>query len=163
MKWWWKNGNCRIVVFVNVTIQYRICHWDNMTRIYTSMSSLFQLMVSCRSRLPAVMVLTNFSNNVPVSATVGVTYWGRDNMAVISQTIFSHAFSWNESVWISINISLKFVPKGQINHIPALVQATSHYLNQSLYDYRRIYASLGLNELNITFINSWIMCTYKSR
>ena len=27
----------------------------------------------------------------------------------------------NENVWISIKISLKFVPKGQINTIPALV------------------------------------------
>ena len=27
----------------------------------------------------------------------------------------------NENVWISINISLKFVPKGLINNIPALV------------------------------------------
>ena len=29
---------------------------------------------------------------------------------------------WNENVWISIKISLKFVPKGLINNIPALVQ-----------------------------------------
>ena len=28
----------------------------------------------------------------------------------------------NENVWISINISLKFVPKGPINNIPALDQ-----------------------------------------
>ena len=28
----------------------------------------------------------------------------------------------NENVWISIKISLKFVPKGPINNIPALVQ-----------------------------------------
>ena len=28
----------------------------------------------------------------------------------------------NENVWISIKISLKFVPKGQIDNIPALVQ-----------------------------------------
>ena len=34
-------------------------------------------------------------------------------------------FKWiflNENVWISINISLKFVPKSPINNIPALVQ-----------------------------------------
>ena len=34
-------------------------------------------------------------------------------------------FKWiflNENVWISIEISLKFVPEGQINNIPALVQ-----------------------------------------
>ena len=41
----------------------------------------------------------------------------------------------NENVWIPVKISLKYVPKGPINNIPALV-------------YRRIYASLGLNELN---------------
>ena len=29
---------------------------------------------------------------------------------------------FNENVWISIEISLKFAPKGQINNIPALVQ-----------------------------------------
>ena len=29
---------------------------------------------------------------------------------------------FNENVWISIDISLKFVPKGPINKIPALVQ-----------------------------------------
>ena len=34
-------------------------------------------------------------------------------------------FKWiflNENVWISINISMKFVPRGQINNIPTLVQ-----------------------------------------
>ena len=32
------------------------------------------------------------------------------------------AVFFNENVWISIDISLKFVPKGPINNIPALVQ-----------------------------------------
>ena len=61
-----------------------------------------------------------------------------------------------EYVLIPIKISLKFVPESPINNIPALVQvkawrgavqATSHYLNQWWLVYRRIYASLGLNEL----------------
>ena len=43
-------------------------------------------------------------------------------MAAIFLTTFSNAFSWNENVWISIKISLKFVPRGPINNIPALVQ-----------------------------------------
>ena len=43
-------------------------------------------------------------------------------MDAISQTTFSNAFSWNENIWISIKISPKFVPKGPINNIPALVQ-----------------------------------------
>ena len=57
--------------------------------------------------------------------------------------------SVNENVRISIKFSLKFVPKGQINNIPAIFQATSHYLNQWWLVYWRIYASLGLNELRI--------------
>ena len=51
---------------------------------------------------------------------------------------------------------LKFVPEGPINNIPTLVQimastdkATCHYLDQWLLDYRRMYKSLGLNELDL--------------
>ena len=43
--------------------------------------------------------------------------------AVIWQTTFSNTYIFlNEDIWISINISLKFVPEGPINNIPALVQ-----------------------------------------
>ena len=35
--------------------------------------------------------------------------------------IFKYIF-FNENVWILIKISLKFVPKGPIDNIPALVQ-----------------------------------------
>ena len=39
--------------------------------------------------------------------------------------IFHDIFKWvffNENVWILIKISLKFVPKGPVNNIPALMQ-----------------------------------------
>ena len=42
-------------------------------------------------------------------------------MVTIFQTTFSNAFL-NENVQIPIKILLKFVPKGPINYIPALVQ-----------------------------------------
>ena len=51
-----------------------------------------------------------------------LTHWGWDKMAAISQPTFSDAFFLNKNVRISIKISLKFVPKGPINNIPALVQ-----------------------------------------
>ena len=51
-----------------------------------------------------------------------LTHWGRDKMDAISQTTFPSTFFLNENVWIPIKISLKFVPKGRINNIPALVQ-----------------------------------------
>ena len=75
-------------------------------------------------------------------------------------------FKWiflNENVWISIKISLKFFPKGPINNIPAVVQIMAwrrsgdkplSYLNQWWLVYRRIYASLSLNE----FEKIWCWC-----
>ena len=44
--------------------------------------------------------------------------WGLDKMAAILQMIFFLV----ENVWISIEISLNFVPTGPTNNIPALVQ-----------------------------------------
>ena len=43
-------------------------------------------------------------------------------MAAIFQTTFAGAFSWKKNVSISINISMKFVLKGPISNILALVQ-----------------------------------------
>ena len=54
-------------------------------------------------------------------------HWGRDKIATISQTKFSNAFSWMKNIWISINISLKFVTKVRINNIPALVQIMARH------------------------------------
>ena len=51
-----------------------------------------------------------------------LTHWGRDKTAAISQTTLSIAFSWMKMLEFSIKFSLKFVPKGPIDNIPALVQ-----------------------------------------
>ena len=45
----------------------------------------------------------------------------RQNGRHFADDIFKYIFL-NENVWIPIKISLKFVPKGRINNIPALVQ-----------------------------------------
>ena len=50
-----------------------------------------------------------------------LTHWSRDEMGNISQTTFSSYF-FSENVWVSIEISRKFVPNGQINNIPSLFQ-----------------------------------------
>ena len=62
----------------------------------------------------------------------------------------------NENVLISMKISLKFVPKGQINNIPALVQIIAWRrpgdkpLSNPVWEvYWRKYASLSLNVLRI--------------
>ena len=49
-------------------------------------------------------------------------HWGRDKMARhFPDDIFTCIFL-NDNVWIFVKISLNFVPTGQINNIPALVQ-----------------------------------------
>ena len=54
--------------------------------------------------------------------TILLTQWGRDkNRQHFADDIFKCIF-FNENFWISIRISLKFVPKGPIENIPALVQ-----------------------------------------
>ena len=63
----------------------------------------------------------------PPLAVWGLTPWGRDKMAVISQTTLMNAFSFNESVWISTEISPNFVPKCSIYNIPALVQIMARH------------------------------------
>ena len=45
----------------------------------------------------------------------------RQNIRHFAHNVFKCNFL-NENVWIPIKISLKFVPKGPINNIPALVQ-----------------------------------------
>ena len=47
-------------------------------------------------------------------------HWGQDNGRHFPDDLFKCIFL-NENVLISIKISLKFVPKGQIYNIPALV------------------------------------------
>ena len=51
-----------------------------------------------------------------------LTHWGRDKMAAVSTDETFQSIFLNENVRISIKISLKFVPKGQIRNVPALDQ-----------------------------------------
>ena len=61
----------------------------------------------------------------------------------------------NENVWMSLNISLKFVPKVQINNIPALIQIMAwrrsgdKLLSEPMIIslLRHIYVLLSLNKL----------------
>ena len=56
------------------------------------------------------------------SAYKGLTHWGWDKMSTIFQATFSNAFSWMKMYKFLLRFSLKFVPRGTINKIPALVQ-----------------------------------------
>ena len=56
-----------------------------------------------------------------VLSNIIITLRPRQNGRHFADDIFKCIFL-NENVWIPIKISLKFVPKGPINNIPALVQ-----------------------------------------
>ena len=75
-------------------------------------------------------------------------------MAAIFQTTFSNAFSWMKMFKFLLRFHWSLFPRVQLTIFQhwfrfwlGTDQATSHYLNQWWLDYRRIYASLGLNEL----------------
>ena len=83
-----------------------------------------------------------------------LTHWGRDKMTAIFQTTFSNGFSWMKMYEFRLTFHWSLFPGVQLTIFQhwfrkwlGADQATSHYLNQWWLDYRRIYASLGLNEL----------------
>ena len=115
-----------------------------------------------RHKKPSVIAMQELGKKSNSNRNLSKSHWPldtflntlrpRQNGRHFADAIFKCIFL-NENVSIAIKISLKFVPKGPINNIPALVQIMawrrpSHNLNQWWSVYRRIYASLGLNELN---------------
>ena len=51
-----------------------------------------------------------------------LAHWGRDKMAPIFSDDILKCIFLNENAWISLQISLTFVPNVRINNLPALVQ-----------------------------------------
>ena len=89
-----------------------------------------------------------------------LTHWGWDKIGAISQTAFSNEFSWMKmyeyrfknhwSLFLRVQLTIS---QYWIRKWLGADQATSHYVDQWWLDYRRIYASLGLNELRVTFFH----------
>ena len=93
------------------------------------------------------LLVMNYLHSSPL------THWGRDKMAAILQTTLSNAFSWMKMLEFWYKFYWSLLLRVQFTIIQhwfrwwlGADQATSHYLNQWLLVYRRIYASLGLNE-----------------
>ena len=90
-----------------------------------------------------------------------LTHGGRDKMADIFQTTFSNAFSLMKIYEFSIrfhwSLFLRFkstIFQHWFRWWLGADQATSHCLNQWWFNYWRIYASLGLNELT-KVLDTW--------
>ena len=72
-----------------------------------------------------------------------LTYWGRDKMAAISQTTVSNLFSWMKMYTFRLEFHWSLFLRVQLTTCQRWLrerlgadQATSHYLNQWLWDYR---------------------------
>ena len=81
-------------------------------------------------------------------------HWGREKMDAISQTMLSNTFSWMKMSWFRLKFHWGLFLRVQLmtsqhwfRYWLGADQATSHCLNQWWLDYRRIYASLDLNQL----------------
>ena len=105
--------------------------WATLTATLAASRTLRDLTISSGDIVPIP---------VYIYICIHLTHWGRDEVDAISQTTFSN------------EISLKFVFSVRINNIKhwfrqwlGAYQAASYYLNLWWLDYRRIYASLGLN------------------
>ena len=130
------------------------CTWARSVFFPLSMLYFVQCNVTQNS------VITGLNFIMPIN-----TLRPRQNGHHFPDDIFKCIFL-NENVWIMIKNSLKFVPKGPISNIPALVQimawhrpGNKPFLTQCWLVYRRIYASVGLNELTLSCpLSSW--CYY---
>ena len=81
-----------------------------------------------------------------------LTHWGRDKVDTISQTTSSNIIYWMKMYEFPPNF-IDVCSQGSNLQYPSIgseaVLATSHYRNQWWLVYRRVNASLGLNELNM--------------
>ena len=94
------------------------CWTDDVCMCQWTGSSLFEVMACLwfGTKPFPESVLTSCHFNWTIN-----TLRPRQNGRHFADDIFKCIFL-NENIWISIKISLKFVPKGPINNIPALVQ-----------------------------------------
>ena len=101
------------------------------------------------------LFLCCFAKKYFISLCATLTHWGRDKMADISQTTLSNVFSLMKLFEFQLTFHWNLFLRFQLTIFQhwfrwwlGAVQATSHYLKQWWQVYWRIYASLGLNELN---------------
>ena len=87
-----------------------------------------QLIFNCLIKVAQhrYLLLQQVPNNPRLSynaaMSMGLTHWGWEKWPPFFADDIFKCISFKENVWPSIKISLKFVPKGSVNNIPALVQ-----------------------------------------
>ena len=129
-----------------------------MFTIPTYISSHHHQQLACQEQLRWLHnSLINFSKNKAdiLSWQTPINTLRPRQMDAIAQRTFSNAFSWMNMFEFLLKFHWSLFPRVELTIFQywfrlwlGADQATSHYLNQWWLDYRRIYASLGLNELS---------------
>ena len=128
---------------------------------YSSVEKSKEIAVMVKRVLVLVLLVTK---NVMPRHGMTLTYWGRDKINNISQTTFSNVFSSIKMLEFRLKFYWSLFPRVQLTIFQHWfrswlggVQVTSNYLNQWWLVYRRLYASLGLNELITASRNTLVM------
>ena len=110
IRWGLSPDRCRAIIWINAEILSIGPWWTNFNDILINVHlfSFKKMRAKCRLQCIGHFVTT-------------LTHWGPDKMDHFADDIFK-CILLNENVWITIDNSLKFVPKVPINNIPALVQ-----------------------------------------
>ena len=150
LKYYMVNFHCRQCKVPTITIKFQ------MTLGFVMYVITFRMIASICCQCTMSMRLTRQCHthyhgiHQRFDITGSLTHWGWHKMAAYFLKTFSYAFSWMKI----IKISLKFVPKGPINNIPALVQimawqrpGAKPFSEPMMFSLlKHINASLGLNE-----------------
>ena len=90
-----------------------------------------------------------------VYANYGLTHWGRDKMAaILPDDIFKYILlNWNR--YMVVEMSPRFVPKGSVNNIPALVQIMVWRRSGGIAYFRRWCVAVWVVFICISFTNTW--------
>ena len=141
-------------VFLALTHWYIFHHHQRRFMRLLNILSISSLMSQCQ-RNSANANQRQASQNLFQNIYPHLTLWDRDKMAAIFQKTFSTPFSWMKKFEFRLKCHWNLFLRVQLTIFQHWFRywlgadyATSHYLNQWLLDYRHIYASIGLNELN---------------
>ena len=97
------------------------CQLDTYEQISVKFNSNYKIVIHENALENVVCEMAIILSRKRWVKRVAVTLRPRQNGRHFADDTFKYIFL-NENVWIPIKISLKFVPKGPINNIPALVQ-----------------------------------------
>ena len=118
------------------------CHLNNLhvcgSSVHTGISCIYHIIKANEIKLPRRKIDFQLKDHYIMTYLLQIFLrkwpWSNDIACIVINTLrprqngqhFAEAICkrifFNENVWISIKISLKFVPKGPINKIPALFQ-----------------------------------------